>query len=139
MAMENQKRVSAIAFSILYLLILLGEIAIITLKQYSASLYLLFPACLLIPIYLTFTKVPEDTNYHTFHLILLILLRYLLVAISLLLPVLLTKYVPLFQNTSYLYLFASAGEVLSVYIIIYVQYLISVLKENKKSSAEKKK
>ena len=138
MSMKNQKRVCAIAFSVLYILILLGEIAIIILKQYTASLYLLFPALLLVPIYLTFTRVPKETNYHVFHLILLILLRYLLIAIALLLPVLFTKYVPLFQKTSYLYLFASAGEVLSVYIIIYVQYLISLLQDNK-SSAEKKK
>ena len=89
--MKNQKRVCAIAFSVLYILILLGEIAIIILKQYTASLYLLFPALLLVPIYLTFTRVPKETNYHVFHLILLILLRYLLIAIALLLPVLFTK------------------------------------------------
>lgn len=129
--MQKQKLVAKIGFLFLYLLILAGEITVLILKSYATSLYLLVPACCLVPIYLTFERVPKETNYHVFHLVLLILARYFLIAISLLLPVLLTVYIPsLKADTSVVYTFISASEVLAVYLIIFLEYVLPE-KENK--------
>lgn len=119
-----------ILFSIIYFIILICVIVFLCLKQYGVSILIGAPSLFLIPIYLSFKKIPERTNKHIFTLIVLIIGRYFLALIAMLLPTLLWYYIPTIkEQTNSLLLLIPFIEVIFVYNIVIVENIFDSKKQ----------
>lgn len=122
--MKKEKLLVRIAFIVLYSLILIAEFIALGLAGYNYSYFILIPALFLVPIYLTFDKVPQGTDKKVGILILLILARYFLVISACLIPALLYYFIPAIKESVLGYAFFIPGaEILGVYFIVFIQYV----------------
>lgn len=123
--MNKQKRNLIITFSSLYMVLLIAVIVLCCLKLFGYAILTIVPAPFLIPIFLTFYKVPKKTNRHAFLLILSIIGRYLLDTLAILIPALLWYYIPyLKENVASIFLLIPFFEVIFIYNIVAVLYII---------------
>ena len=84
--MTNQKRNLVILFSSLYAAIIIAVIVLCSLNLFGYALLMGVPAPFLLPIFLSFYKIPKKTNRHAFLLVLSIIGRYVLDILAILIP-----------------------------------------------------
>ncbi len=126
----KKKHPSLIIFSIMYAVILTAIIISLCLGKYGVTMLCGVPSVFLVPIYLTFLKIPENTNRHAMKLILLILARYALSIIALLLPTLLWYYIPsLKESANAFFLLIPCLEVVLVYNIVAISSVVESKKQ----------
>ena len=113
----------------IYVIIVTLVIVFLCLGKYGISMLCGVPSLFLVPIYLTFEKIPEKTDRHAAILILLIIARYLFAIIAILLPSLLWYYIPLLKESANAFLLLiPLVEVILVYNIV----IVSNIAESKK-------
>lgn len=123
--MTNQKRNLIILFSSLYAAIIIAVIVLCSLNLFGYALLTGVPAPFLLPIFLSFYKIPKKTNRHVFLLVLSIIGRYVLDILAILIPALLWYYIPyLKENVSAIFLLIPFFEVIFIYNIVVVLYII---------------
>ncbi len=131
--MNKQTKILILIFSLLYLGILIPSIIFLCLGKYGEMMFFLLPSLFLVPIFLSFYKIPKKTNRHPFLLFLSFFLRYLLDILAIVLPSLLWFLVPeLKESVSNFFNLVPFFEVFLVYNIVIVFYIV-----DSKTQAEK--
>lgn len=137
MRMKPRKKGILITFILYYLALWISTITLLFLHHEGIAMLLGLPTFFLLPIYLTFSHVPERTDRHRFFLIMSILLRYLLITLALLIPALLWYYLPdIKAKTNAIFLLLPFFEVFIVYNIVNVE---NILDAKQIKDKEKKK
>ena len=137
--MTTEKKSLIIVFSTIYILILGACIGLLIAGLYGHILFFGFPALFLIPIFLTFYKAPKKTNYHVGMFIFQILVRYLMIGVAIAIPALIRYFVPAIQESvNALFLLVPFFEVILVYIIIMILFIIKSKQEANKVKDKKK-
>lgn len=123
--MNKTKKVIRFTFISLYIIIAISAITLLTMKYYGIAILISVPSVFLIPIYLTFHKIPKKTNQHVFFLVISIISRYLLAIIAMLTPALIWYYIPTIkENTNAIFLLLPFIEIIFIYTIVIVQNII---------------
>ncbi len=123
--MNKQTKILILIFSLLYAGIFIPSVIFLCLSMYGEMMFFLFPSVFLVPIFLTFYKIPKKTNRHPFLLFLSFLLRYLLDIAAIVLPSLLWFLIPeLNESVSNIFNLVPFFEVFLVYNIVIVFYII---------------
>ena len=92
--MNKQTKILIFIFSLLYVGIFIPSIVFLCLGMYGEMMFFVLPSIFLVPIFLSFYKIPKKTNRHPFLLFLSFLLRYLLDIAAIVLPSLLWFLIP---------------------------------------------
>ncbi len=128
--MRYFKNPIVILFFILYTLLYTTSIIFLSFGLYCQAIVFSFPTLFLIPIYLTFIKIPNQVDQHVFFLILSILLRFLLSLLAIAIPALLWYFIEPFKNTmNSIFLLVPFFEVMLIYIIIISLFIKKTKKE----------
>lgn len=131
--MKNSKKIIRYIFITIYGIIFLSCLILCCLNLLSYALLLIIPSIFLIPIFLTFYKIPERTNRHSGKLILLIVLRYFLDALAMAIPALVWYFIPsIKESVSAVFLLTPFFQVFLIYIIIIVLSILET-KPSKKN------
>ncbi len=122
--MDKKKKILFLIFSLLYLGIIVPSIVFLCMGKYGEAMFFLLPSIFLIPIFLSFYKIPQKTNRHPFLLFLTFLLRYLLDIVAIVLPSLLWFLIPeLKESVSNIFNLVPFFEVFLVYNIVIVFFI----------------
>ncbi len=129
--MKEIKKPLIILFIIYYSLIYITSIIFLCLGLYSHAITFALPTLFLIPIFLTFEKVPSRADLHVFFLIISIIGRFLLAVAAIGLPALIWSCFEGLKSTMHpAFLLVPFIEVISIYIIIIVLSIKRMLKDS---------
>lgn len=113
-----------LSFGLIYLLVLGFTIYFLVSKNYGYIILVTLPSVFLIPVFLTFYRVPKEPNHHKFMNFLCIALRYLMVFSAIFFPALLWYKIEwIHESVLSYFLLIPALEILFVYIIIFVLFI----------------
>jgi hypothetical protein len=115
----------AFIFAVIYTIILALVIVFLCLGKWGISMLCGVPSVFLIPIFLTFYKIPEKTNKHSFLLVMLTITRYLLSLIGILLPAVLWYFIPVLKESANAFLLlVPFVEIILVYNIVAIMSIV---------------
>lgn len=124
-----KKSKTFIPLFILCIALIITAIILMSLSYLWYGLFILIPAVLAIPLYLTFYFFPQDMTNNTSRIIILTVSRFFTVLVGVLTPLLLYFFLPAVkESVTAFFLFIPPSIFLIVYLLIIVKTIISAKK-----------